>query len=107
MARQTWVYSMDEWPQQRNKRRNKVLPGDTFDLPGWSSWKTLKAVVPTIPPDLRPKAKLSNYWILWEADWEEVPTDPMLLRHLGGSMYAVMAQWDLTEVERAVLFDSL
>ena len=41
--------------------------------------------------------------ILWEAEWETVPRDPLLLRHLAGGLYAVMASWDLTPLERAVL----
>lgn len=62
------------------------------------------ATVPTIPPPLRPSAKLSNFHILWEAEWGPVPPrDPALLRHLGGDLWAVVAIWDLTELERAVL----
>jgi hypothetical protein len=64
---------------------------------------TGRALVPLIPPWARPKAKLSNYHILWEADWTDVPVDPALLKHLGGPLYVVLAVWDLTEVERSVL----
>lgn len=69
----------------------------------FSSDRTLRAVVPMIPPNLRPAKALHRYVILWEADWEEVPVDPMLLRHLHGSLYAVLGGWDLTPLERAVL----
>ncbi len=62
-----------------------------------------KARVPLIPVHLRPKANLRNYHILWEADWEAVPVDPMLLRRMGPDLWIVLAAWDLTEVERAVL----
>ena len=31
------------------------------------------------------------------------PRDPALLRNITGTLYAVLAVWDLTEVERAVL----
>jgi hypothetical protein len=61
------------------------------------------ATVPLVPLHLRPKAKLENYWILWEADWHHVPHDPLLLRRLKGDLWLVLAAWDLTEVERAVL----
>ncbi len=64
---------------------------------------TLRAVVPIIPPALRPAHALSNYHILWEAEWEVVPTDPILLKHVGGALYAVLASWDLTPLERSVL----
>ena len=63
----------------------------------------LSAVVPTIPPNLRPRNALHKYVILWEAEWTDVPTDPLLLRRLTESLYVVLAQWDLTELERAVL----
>lgn len=62
----------------------------------------LEAIVPLIPPRFRP-AQLERYHILWEADWKAVPRDPALLRALGGDLYAVVAVWDLTDIERAVL----
>jgi hypothetical protein len=66
--------------------------------------RTLTAIVPSIPPEHRPpKDKLHLYHILWDADWKEVPVDPFLLKHIRGDLYAVVAQWDLTPVERAVL----
>jgi len=71
-----------------------ALPNNTYQI---------RAIVPTIPPALRPKGALSNYHILWEADWERAPVDPILLRHIGGPIYVVLAQWDLTELERSVL----
>lgn len=62
-----------------------------------------RAVVPIIPANVRPKTALERYHLLWEAEWDIVPKDPFLLRHLHGSLYAVLAQWDLTELERMVL----
>lgn len=63
-----------------------------------------RAMVPIVPPALRPKIAMHNFHILWEAEWRAVPPkDPALLRHLGGDLFAVVAVWDLTEVERAVL----
>lgn len=64
-----------------------------------------RALVPLIPPHLVPaRPRLDKLFILWEATWEQVPpADPMLLRHLHGDLYAVLAAWDLTEVERAVI----
>jgi hypothetical protein len=29
--------------------------------------------------------------------------DPILLRPIGGDLYAVVAQWDLTEIERTII----
>jgi hypothetical protein len=44
--------------------------------------------------------------VLWEADWKVHPVppgDPALLKHIGGDLYAVVAVWDLTPLEQAVL----
>lgn len=62
------------------------------------------AMVPLIPPRFRP-VQLERFHLLWEADWNPVrpPLDPALLRHLGGGLYVVLATWDLTDIERAVL----
>jgi hypothetical protein len=69
-----------------------------------SHWRDHQAIVPTIPPPFRPQYKLSGYHLLWEAEWTmAAPVDPALLKHLGGDLYAVLAVWDLTELERAVL----
>lgn len=66
-------------------------------------YKRGAAIVPMIPIRLRPKASLHNYHILWEADWKQVPVDPMLLRRIGKDSWVVLAAWDLTELERSVL----
>jgi hypothetical protein len=86
----------------RGTRNMIELPPDTF--PRSSNPKNGDAIVPIVPAHLRPKHSLSNYHILWEADWREVPRDPLLLRRLGrGDLWLVVAAWDLTEVERAAL----
>lgn len=66
------------------------------------------AVVPTIPPAFRPPpTSRENYYVLFEAVWEPVPpVDPALLAPLGCGLYAVVAVWNLTTVERAVLADA-
>lgn len=66
-----------------------------------------RAMVPIIPPPLRPPHKLAGYHLLWEADWTaQAPEDPALLKHLGGDLYALLAVWDLSPLERAVLAGS-
>lgn len=66
------------------------------------------AMVPPIPPRFRPKPqRLHLFHVLWEAEWTlQPPHDPALVRWLGGDLWAVMATWDLTEIERAVLAGS-
>jgi hypothetical protein len=63
----------------------------------------VEAQVPVIPPRLRPKSHLRRYMILWEAEWTRVAQrDPLLIRPLGGFLYAIVAQWDMTPLEAAV-----
>lgn len=62
-----------------------------------------RAMVPIVPAHLRPASAIANYHILFEPRWESVPADPILLKHLGGTLYAVLASWDETPIENAVL----
>jgi hypothetical protein len=70
-----------------------------------SDMRVGEAITPLVPLPLRPKRALENYHILWEAEWSRaVPHDPFLLRRLGqGDLWLVLAQWDLSPVERAAL----
>lgn len=67
----------------------------------------LRAMVPNVPPALRPKFSLSGYLTLFEVEeWKTAPRppgDPALLKHIGGDLYAILAVWDLTPLEQAVL----
>jgi hypothetical protein len=65
--------------------------------------KRLETDVPLIPVHIRPKRGIANYHILFEADWREYPIDPYLLRRFGSDAWLVVAAWDLTPVERAVM----
>jgi hypothetical protein len=70
------------------------------------------ALVPMIPADVRANVKGSDedYMILWEVEkWADrsltspAPRDPYLLKHIAGELYAVVAEWDLTDLERAIM----
>lgn len=103
-----WFISVSEsrWHEPRAGDTSLPLSAFTMSAPTrrWYDDHELRAVVPLIPPALRPAHRLlSKYHILWEADWEAVPTDPILLRRIRGPMFAIVAQWDLTDVEKAVL----
>lgn len=96
------TFSMDQWSRSNETRR-------TLDI-RWNEerpqadQKYGQAAVPLIPVHLRPKAELSNYYILWEAEWKRIPPkDPMLLVRMAGDMWLVVAAWDLTDVERAAM----
>ena len=64
-----------------------------------------ETIAPKIPASLRPKGRLSSYWVLWEVEeWKPVPPiDPYLLRRLTPNMFVVVAGWNLTELERAAI----
>jgi hypothetical protein len=79
------------------------LPPQTLS-PLCNSWSQYSALVPSIPPQYKPAGRLDDYFILWDATWtSEPPTDPILLRHLGRYIYAVLAMWNLSALERALL----
>jgi len=62
-----------------------------------------EAAVPSVPPRFRP-SNLARYHLLWDADWQQAPDDPILLRRIGRSrLFAVMATWDLTPLEQSIL----
>lgn len=72
------------------------------------------ALAPLVPPKalnaISGTAALSRHLILWEVEqWSDrmigaVPDrDPLLLRPIHGDLCAVVAQWDLTDLERAVM----
>lgn len=68
------------------------------------------ATVPMVPADVRPKTgQLRDWHILFEVEqWHDhsmidPPTDPLLLKHIQGDFYQILAEWDLTEIERAAM----
>ena len=85
----------------------KLSPFKEVDTQGYRVYsKRYQTYVPTIPPHLLPKGNLyrGKYYILWEVeDWEEVPRDPILLKRLTKNLFAVLAQWDLTPLEQAII----
>lgn len=83
--------------------------GNTRHVSGWTR-------VPMVPADVNQSLRAmgrsvarTRYHILWEVEkWYErnplePPRDPFLLKHIGGSLYAVLAEWDLTDLEMSVM----
>ena len=70
-------------------------------------WEHASTIVPIVPPGFRPKTRnrLRKLHVLWEVDeWKQIPPhDPALIKHVGGDLWAVLAVWDLTELERAII----
>lgn len=79
------------------------IPDDSWDwnlIPG----RDAKTAVPFMPPSVRPRRYLSTYHILFEVEnWTQYPADPFLLKHITGWLFVVEAEWELTELERALL----
>lgn len=89
-----------------NESRDKHL---RVDWPGMRAHHNVaRSAVPLIPVHLRPKRGLANYHILWEAEWtKSYPVDPYLLRRFGDDVWLLVAAWELTAVERAVMSSRL
>ena len=89
----------------RYSRTDYVFPRNLWA--GLVPWKgEVEARVPIIPPEYR-RSNLAAYRILFEAAWGTVTEDPLLLEPLGGALYRVIAHWDLTVIEQAVLRGAL
>lgn len=95
--------TLTQWRDPRADSRRFTFPAGTF--PGPVREGTYQAIVPHIPPDIRPARGLASYHILWEAEWSKrAPIDPMLLRRIGKTdFWLCLGVWDLTPVERAVI----
>jgi hypothetical protein len=81
-----------------------VIPCET----NAQKWYSGYAMVPMVPADVRPNGNLRDFFVLWEVEkWERYPRipprDPYLLKRVGGDLYVVVAEWDLTELERAIM----
>lgn len=87
----------------------KYLPQDTTKrLDDWNvKHQEIQTTVPIIPVKFLSliKSKLSNYHILWEVEkWiPEPPKDPILLKQLTPNLYGVLATWELTLLEQAII----
>lgn len=90
------------------------LPGETF--PDWplnnpdQNWsikdREISTNVPLVPVQLLPPGKLENYYTLFEVkEWKTraVVEDPYLLKRINANTFAVLAEWDVTEVEAIVM----
>lgn len=102
----TFTPTRNYWPRSNDSKSKNVH----VEWPEHPELKrhTHEAIVPIIPVHLRPKRGIANYHILWEAEWtKRYPIDPYLLRRFGGDAWLVVAAWDLTDVERAVMSSRL
>ncbi len=86
-----------------------ILPNSVFpNMLKFKSDQCFKTKVPIVPAPFLPKEPLSKYYILWEVgSWEEEITpprrDPFLLKRISKNLFAVIAAWDLTELEASLI----
>lgn len=93
-------------------RYDVKLPEATFTWPkneaGYSQYGRTSTIVPVIPAKIlvnEIKVLLRNFHIIWEVEeWKPIPPrDPILVKRLTPNLFGVLATWDLTELERAVI----
>lgn len=70
----------------------------------------IESLVPVIPAHILPEGDLKNYYILFEVkEWYEPKKasyskgGPYLLKRINNNAFAVLAEWDVTDLEVAVL----
>jgi len=68
----------------------------------------VSTLAPIIPPQIlieKVKFNLKNYHILWEVEaWKpEPPRDPILLKQITTNLFGILATWDLSDIERAII----
>lgn len=103
-------FGADQNPEWTRRRADRVawlkVPEGVAAHP-WIERGHLRTQVPIVPPLLRPRGHLSRFYTLFEVEeWARVPSpprDPALLKRIRGDMFAVLATWDLTEVERMAI----
>jgi hypothetical protein len=101
------IYFHGDWLSSRGALVGKsTVRVPNIERPARTTYYSGRALMPLIPPRHRPRpARLRHCHILWEVEsWDLIPPrDPALLRHIRGDLWAVLATWDLTDLERAVL----
>ena len=99
------------WEPEKWPERNRWTTSNGKEVVSYVD--TVSSLVPTIPPEFYPEGQLQRYFILWEVEedgWEPVPEppgDPMLLRRISGNLFVVLAAWDLSPLEKAVIRGAL
>jgi hypothetical protein len=103
-------FSKGGWNYPTNSNSYVYLPEHTFRFPKDQNKRfetiQLTAKVPIVPIKFLP-AKLDGYFILWEVGkydkWNVVPKDPFLLKRISPNLFVVVAYWDLSPLERALV----
>lgn len=87
------------------------LPANTFKwkiVDGRQQYGLKQTITPIIPAKIlvnEIKVLLRNFHIIWEVEkWKPIPPrDPILVKRLTPNLFGVLATWNLTELERAII----
>lgn len=93
------------WTKQNVELPPETWPMWTKDERGFLPNNRVETKVPVIPAPFLPDGPLSKYYIMWEVDqWKPVPSrDPILLKRINKYVFAVLAMWDLTDLEMSIV----
>lgn len=98
------TFTSREFSWERRRRGEVDIQRSAFAPGSPANSLSARAQVPSIPPQFRPEQNLAEFHLLWEAEWQpRPPVDPMLLKHVDGPFFVVLACWDLSPLEQAVL----
>lgn len=127
MGAATFSESESQWASDYQNVSCVALPGSTFkdwkmrdvaeDANEWQKRNPeiqraiLQVKVPKVPAHILPNGSLENYYILFEVEegtWSEKPVppiaaDPYLLKRINANTFVVLAEWDVTPVEQAIM----
>lgn len=110
---------LERWQREARKTYGEVkLPAGTFHWQPLDPTRPLNAYniknqltqcpAPIIPAKIlveEIRSRLRNYHLLWEVEeWKPAPPkDPILLKRLTLNLFGVLATWELTPLERAIV----
>lgn len=106
----------NRWSKSREVAVSMRRVHHNMQITSWSKGERVSmpiegfSLVPLIPASIELTAKLENYHILWEVEeWSDTKIgakpdrDPYLLRRLNSTLFSVVAEWDLTDLERSIM----
>ncbi|HDN05540.1 MAG TPA: hypothetical protein ENF90_00920 [Candidatus Bathyarchaeota archaeon] len=103
------------WYSPRKCYGEIMLPKGTFNFPkdsyGHVRRQHIQCPVPIVPTTILADLRyaLRNYHIIWEvSEWKPTPPkDPILVKMVTPNIALVLATWNLTRLERAVIMGRL
>lgn len=97
--------NLSNWRANRHTNRFLDFNFGPGTFPKSHSDKVFSTLAPIVPAEHSPKDGLDRYWLLWEVDkWEQLPPrDPLLLRRVSKNLFAIVAEWNLSPLEWAIM----